>query len=162
MTSHRVFLALGSNLGDRVGNLRAAVLRMEERGLTVGARSSIWETKPLPPGQPAFLNAAIEVRTELDPLTLLTLVKAIEGELGRRPGPRWGPRPIDVDVLFFGDERIAEPGLDVPHTRLADRSFVLAPLAEITNEPLPVLGVRALDLLAELPRGGLSRTGDAL
>lgn len=162
MTSHQVFLALGSNLGDRVGNLRAAVQRMEERGLTVERRSSIWETEPVPPGQPAFLNAAIAVRTELDPLALLTLVKAIEGELGRRPGPRWGPRPIDVDMLFFGDERIAEPGLDVPHPRLAGRSFVLAPLAEITNEPLPVLGVRALDLLAELPRGGLSRTGDAL
>ncbi|MCC6381921.1 MAG: 2-amino-4-hydroxy-6-hydroxymethyldihydropteridine diphosphokinase [Dehalococcoidia bacterium] len=157
-----MFLALGSNLGDRVANLRGAVRRLEEASVAIERRSSIWETEPVPAGQPPFLNAAVRARTELDPGALLVLTKAIEQALGRRPGPRWGPRPIDVDILLFGDVRVAEPGLDVPHPRLAERAFVLAPLAEVTPAPLPVLGARALDLLARLPPGGLRRTGEPL
>lgn len=143
----RVYLALGSNLGDRLANLRAAVAAIEERGIAVTARSSVWETPPVPAGQPPFLNAAVATETGMDPLALLREIKAIEHALGRRPGPHWGPRPIDIDILFHGDERIGMPELTVPHPRLTERAFVLAPLADITRGALPCIGVSALDLL---------------
>lgn len=143
----RVYLALGSNLGDRLANLRAAVAALGECGIAVTARSSVWETPPVPAAQPPFLNAAVVAETVLDPLSLLRELKAIEHALGRRPGPHWGPRPIDLDILFYGDRRIETPELTVPHPRVAERAFVLAPLADITRGALPCLGESALDLL---------------
>lgn len=143
----RVYLALGSNLGDRLANLRAAVAYLEERAIAVTARSSVWETPPVPAGQPPFLNAAVAAETALDPPSLLREIKAIERALGRRPGPHWGPRPIDIDILFHGDERIETPELTVPHPSIAGRAFVLAPLSDITRDTLPVLGLSAIDLL---------------
>jgi 2-amino-4-hydroxy-6-hydroxymethyldihydropteridine diphosphokinase len=142
-----VYLALGSNLGDRLANLRAAVAGLEERGIAVTARSSVWETPPVPADQPSYLNAVVAAETALDPPSLLRELKAIEHALGRRPGPHWGPRPIDIDILFYGDERIETPELTVPHPRIAGRAFVLAPLADITRGALPCLGESALDLL---------------
>ncbi len=153
-----VVLALGSNLGDRLENLRAAVRLLPERGVTVTRASSVWETAPMPAGQPAFLNAALLAETALSPGDLLAALKAIEHELGRRPSRRWGPRPIDLDILFYGDEQVAIPELTVPHERIADRAFVLAPLAEVWPGDLPVLGVRAADLLERVGCEGVERT----
>lgn len=157
-----VVLALGSNLGDRAANLRAAVAQLEARGVDVQRRSSVWETPPVPADQPAFLNAAVAGETVLSARELLTVAKAIERELGRRPGRRWGPRPIDIDILFHGDGATTEVDLDVPHPRIAERAFVLVPLTEVTDGPLPVLGESAAVLLARQDATGIVRTDEAL
>ena len=154
-----VAIALGSNLGDRIGNLRAAVKELEARGVTVLRRSGTWETAPVPSDQPAYLNAAIAVETALAPLELLAVLKAIEHALGRRPERRWGPRPLDLDILLYGAERVELPGLEVPHPRILERAFVLAPLAEVWPGTLPVLGVSALDALAATGLEGARRVG---
>ena len=160
MTS--VVLALGSNLGDRAANLRSAVERLEAIGIAVTKRSSIWETPPVPADQPEFLNAAIVAETELAPLDLLRALKAIEYDLGRRHGRHWGPRPIDLDILFYGDQAIDLPDLTVPHPRIAERAFVLAPLAEVVEGALPVLGQSAQQLLREIGLQGAISTDERL
>lgn len=147
-----VYLALGSNLGDRLANLRAALGALEGAAVHVSATSSVWETDPIPPGQPPYLNAVVRAETALSPRDLLQTAKRIERELGRRPGPRWGPRVVDIDILFYGEERITTAELEVPHPRIAERAFVLAPLAEVSSGPLPVLGRSAVELLASVPR----------
>ena len=114
----QVVLALGSNLGDRLGNLRAAVARLPEEGVAVLARSGVWETPPVPADQPPYLNAAVRGETTLEPLDLLAALKRIEAAMGRRPERRWGPRPLDLDILFYGDQRIDLPTLQVPHPRI--------------------------------------------
>jgi 2-amino-4-hydroxy-6-hydroxymethyldihydropteridine diphosphokinase len=154
----RVYIALGSNLGDRLGNLRTAVASLEEAGIGVTSRSSVWETAPVPADQPAFLNAAVAADTDLSPAELLAALKAIEHALGRRPERRWGPRPIDLDILFYGEEEIDTAELTVPHRLAAGRSFVLAPLADITQGPLPVVGKSAVELLRATGDEGLTRT----
>jgi len=152
-------IALGSNLGDRIANLRAAVrLLAEDGGVRFERRSSVWETAPVPAGQPAFLNAVIAVETALGPEELLARLKGIEYELGRRPERRWGPRPIDLDILFHGVGAFESERLEVPHARLAERNFVLAPLGEVMEGELPVLGRSATALLASVGREGLTRT----
>lgn len=154
-----VVIALGSNLGDRLANLRAAVAGLKERGVTVRRCSSVWETDPVPPGQPVFLNAVVAGETDLDPLDLLSLLKTIEQEMGRTEGARWGPRPIDLDILFYDDLRMDSEALTIPHPRLGERAFVLAPLAEVVSGPLPVLGRSAADLLDTLDAAGVSLIG---
>ncbi len=153
----RIYLALGSNLGDRLANLRAAVADLNERGIAVTARSSVWETPPVPAGQPPFLNAAVAAETALDPPSLLRELKAIEHALGRRPGPHWGPRPIDLDILFYGDQHIETAELTVPHPRIAERAFVLAPLSDITRGALPAFALSAVDLLEQVGLQGSVR-----
>jgi len=155
-------IALGSNLGDRAGNLRAALRLMEERGVAVERTSSVWETAPVPEDQPAYLNAVARIETSLGPSELLATLKEIEHELGRRPGRRWGPRPIDLDILFYGDERVATEELEVPHPSIAKRAFVLAPLAEVVSNALPVLGKTAVELLKGVDQAGVERTGISL
>ena len=157
-----VYIALGSNLGDRLGNLRAAIARLDDAGIAVTRRSSVWETAPIPADQPAFLNAAVAADTTLSPTDLLAALKAIEHALGRRPERHWGPRPIDLDILLYGDERLDTPSLTIPHRLAAERSFVLAPLADVTTGPLPVLGESAVALLARTGTDGLRRTSLAL
>lgn len=154
-----VVLALGSNLGDRMENLRLAVLALNEHGVRVERVSDVWETPPIPADQPWFLNAVVVGATSLEPEALLTLAKEIEYELGRRPGRRWGPRPIDIDILFYGEERVATETLEIPHPRIGERAFVLAPLAEAWEGPLPVFGKTAADLLSGVDTGGLRRAG---
>jgi 2-amino-4-hydroxy-6-hydroxymethyldihydropteridine diphosphokinase len=144
-----VYIGLGSNLGEREATIRRALELLEAGGdIEVEAVSSLRETDPVGyEDQPPFLNGAAALRTALAPRTLLERLQALERELGRdRSGPRFGPRTIDLDLLLYGDERIDEPGLQIPHPRLAERRFVLEPLAEL-DSALEVPGrgtVRAL------------------
>jgi 2-amino-4-hydroxy-6-hydroxymethyldihydropteridine diphosphokinase len=145
----RVFVGLGSNLGDRELNLRQALERLEEVGPV--RASSFRETDPVGvTDQPKFLNAAAELATDLSPRELLERLLEIERELGRDRAieRRWGPRVIDLDLLLFGEEAIDEPGLTVPHPRLADRRFVLEPLCELNEDLALPDGTRVRDLLA--------------
>jgi len=152
-------IALGSNLGDRLANLRAAVAELEARGISVLQRSGVWETPPVPADQPPYLNAALVTETALAPLSLLAELKAIEHYLGRRPERRWGPRPIDLDILFYGDSRIDLPDLQVPHPRILERAFVLAPLSDVWPGGLPVLGIDPITALAAIGLQGARRMG---
>ncbi len=130
----RAYIGLGGNLGDRRSYLDRAIRLLErEPGIELVARSRVRETEPVGyTDQPPFLNAAVAVETELGPRELLDRLLAVERELGRdRTGPRFGPRTIDLDLLLYGDETVVEPGLVVPHPRLAERRFVLEPLAEL-------------------------------
>jgi len=128
-------VGLGANLGDREGTLRRAVARLAaEPGIEVVGVSSFRETEPVGYlDQPAFLNGACAVDTDLSPRDLLDRLLSIERALGRErgKGPRWGPRAIDLDLLLYGQETVEEPGLTVPHPRLSERSFALEPLVEL-------------------------------
>jgi 2-amino-4-hydroxy-6-hydroxymethyldihydropteridine diphosphokinase len=143
------YLGLGSNLGDREATIRRALeLLQADDEIDVTAVSSLKETDPVGyEDQPRFLNGAAALRTELSPRELLERMFAVERQLGRvRTGPRFGPRTIDLDLLLYGQISIDEPGLRVPHPRLAERRFALEPLAEL-NSDLEVPGrgtVRAL------------------
>jgi 2-amino-4-hydroxy-6-hydroxymethyldihydropteridine diphosphokinase len=143
------YIGVGANLGDREATMRAALAALDATpGVRVVAVSSFVETEPVGYlDQPRFLNAAAAVETDLDARGLLDALLAVERELGRtRDGPRYGPRTIDLDLLLFGDERLDEPGLTVPHPRLHERQFVLDPLAELDPE-LAVPGVGPLESL---------------
>lgn len=130
------YLGLGSNLGDRLANLRSAVRLLAAR-VQVVRSSRVYETEPVGPPQPRYLNAVVEVRTERDPRGLLEACRAVEDELGRVRTDRWGPRTIDVDVLTFDRLEVGEPDLVIPHPRMHERGFVLVPLLEL--EPNPML-----------------------
>lgn len=148
-----VFLALGSNLGDRAANLRLAVSSLLQKAELV-AVSSIYETKPV--GfleQPLFLNAACLIRTSMEPLEILDWLKGIESSIGPRAPLHNGPRAADIDILLYGDLVLDTPRLTIPHPRLAERAFVLVPLAEIAPDLLhPVLKMKVADLLRELKK----------
>ena len=131
------FLGLGSNLGDRLGNLQAAADALgRETGIRVVASSRVWETAPVGgPPQPDYLNAVLRVQTDLGARDLLEAAHRVEASLGRVRAERWGARTIDVDILLFGDERIDEPDLVVPHPRFEERAFVVVPLLELDPDP---------------------------
>ena len=133
MSGHvQAFLGLGSNMGDRLANVQQAVDRLARtEGIRVLRASRVYETDPVGPPQPDYLNAVVEVETMLRPRSLLEACLGVEAAMGRVRAERWGPRIVDVDVLTFGDEQIDEPGLTVPHPRLVERLFVLEPLAEL-------------------------------
>jgi 2-amino-4-hydroxy-6-hydroxymethyldihydropteridine diphosphokinase len=150
----RAFVGMGSNLGDRERQIRAALDQLaQEPGVEIVAVSELRETEPVGyVDQPRFLNGAAALETELSARELLDRLLAIERRLGRErgEGPRFGPRTIDLDLLVYGAETIDEPGLQVPHPRLAERRFALEPLAEL--EPsleIPKFG-QVRDLLAGL------------
>lgn len=131
----RAFLGVGSNLGDRWATLRAAVAAMPD----VVAVSPVYETEPVggPPGQPAYLNLVVELDTDSTPRQLLETAQWLEAVAGRVRGERWGPRPLDVDVLVVDNLVVNEPDLVVPHPRMTERRFVLAPLADLAPELVP-------------------------
>ena len=148
------YLGLGSNVGDSAGHLRAAVRLLGERGVEVEAVSSLYVTEPVGEilDQPDFLNAAVRVRTELEPEALLDLCKAVEAERGRAFDlPRHSPRPLDVDLLLLGDLELSTERLTLPHREVATRRFVLAPLLELDPELALPDGTRLASALAALP-----------
>ena|ERR1035437_9196134 len=127
----RIYLSLGSNLGDRAAHLHKA---LDELGDFVSIRqvSRIYETAPVGvTDQPDFLNLAVEADTGLKPDQLLAGLKSIERKVGRVPGRRWGPRVVDIDILLYGSEQLETPQLTLPHPQMTNRAFVLIPLAEI-------------------------------
>ncbi len=154
----RVFLGLGGNLGDPAQAMGEALRRLDADAATeVIAVSSLYRTPPWGKlDQPDFINAAAEVRTALGPRDLLDLCLAEEHRLKRERRERWGPRLIDIDILLYGDRRVSEPGLDIPHPRMTERAFVLVPLAEIASD-LTIDGVPLTHLLAAVDGAGIER-----
>lgn len=158
-----VYLALGANLGDRGAALRAAVDGLAPL-VRVTAVSPVYETDPAyRRDQPRFLNAAIRGSTELSPAVLLSALKDLESEIGRRETERWGPRAIDIDILTYGDLCLARPELSIPHSRLHERGFVLRPLADLDPDwRHPESGRSVGDLLGALPADEIPTNGRPL
>jgi 2-amino-4-hydroxy-6-hydroxymethyldihydropteridine diphosphokinase len=153
-----VFIALGSNLGNRAQNLALACEALARNEIEIAAASSVYETEPWgPKPQGPYLNQVVRGTTKLAPKVLLSRLLEIERTLGReRDGvERYGPRTIDLDILLYGGETLAEPELQIPHPRMMERAFVLVPLAEIAPD-LTVGGVAIEDALARLDRSGVA------
>ncbi len=150
------YLGLGSNVGDPAAHLRAAVELLPAHGVEVEAVSSTYVTEPVGEvlDQPDFLNAAVRVRTELEPEHLLDACKAVEAERGRSfDAPRHSPRPLDVDLLLLGDLELRTERLTLPHPEVRSRRFVLVPLLELDPELTLPDGTRLAGALAALPEG---------
>lgn len=153
----RAVVGFGSNLGDRLATLRTARQELE-RVARVQATSRVYATAPVGPPQPEYLNAAALVDYEGTPAALMGALLAIEARLGRARGERFGPRTIDLDLLWIDGLRVESPGLVVPHPRLVERAFALAPMLELVPEAIaPGSG-----LPYEVPAGDARATGDAL
>ncbi len=144
-----VYIGIGTNLGNREKNCRKALEGLEETGVRVTKRSTLYETDPWGvKDQPPFINMAVEVETALLPEDLLEKLKAIETTMGREKTYRWGPRVIDLDILFYDDLVVDTGSLRIPHPRLHERTFVLEPLSEIAPEFIhPVMGRSIKELL---------------
>ncbi len=156
-----IYLALGTNLGDRLANLRLALDALAPQ-VRVVARSHVYETPAWGyEDQPAFLNMAVKAKTDLIPSALLAHLKRLEADLGRKPNFRWGPRLIDIDILFYDDLVLDAPELNIPHARLQERAFVLVPLADLAPELVhPRLGKTIRQLLAQIDTSGIQRFGE--
>ena len=145
-------MSIGSNVGDRVSFCRRAVDALRESpAVVVRAVSSLYETSPMGgPPQRSYVNLVTELETSLSPRELLDTCKSIERRLGREASDiRWGPRVADLDILTFGDEKVNEPDLEIPHPRIAERRFVLVPLLEIDPNGADPWGARYADFLDE-------------
>jgi 2-amino-4-hydroxy-6-hydroxymethyldihydropteridine diphosphokinase len=156
------YLGLGSNVGDRRAHLRAAIELLPSHGAEVEAVSSAYETEPVGEilDQPDFLNAAVRIRTDLEPLELLDACKVIEAEGGRIfGGPRHGPRSLDVDVLLLGETELESERLTLPHPQVTSRRFVLVPLLELDPELALPDGTRLADALDRLEGERVERVG---
>ena len=158
MPEERVFIALGTNLGDRQANLRLARSSLSPE-IRIQACSSIYQTPPWGyEEQPEFLNQVLEVRTALEPLPLLDALKAFEAQMGRLKTFRYGPRLIDLDILFYGQRIIETERLTLPHPRLHERAFVLVPLHEIAPDFVhPVFDETITTLLDKVDTEGVER-----
>jgi 2-amino-4-hydroxy-6-hydroxymethyldihydropteridine diphosphokinase len=161
--AHRVYLSLGTNLGDRQANLYRAVTSLPPAVQVLG-ESSIYETPPWGmTEQPRFLNMVLCAETQLNPMELLATIKRIEQEMGRLPAPRYGPRLIDIDILFFDELVFQSPDLTIPHARLHERAFVLVPLAELAPDLRhPALGTPIRLLLGAVSKEGIIRMPDPI
>ena len=158
----RVYIGLGANVGNREANLRMA-LRGMTRMSRVEAVSALYESEPVGPEQPVYYNAVCCIETGLEPASLLRFLQGLEHEIGRRPGgPRWGPRPIDLDILLYEERVLEGEDLVIPHPRVAERAFVLVPLAGITPEMRhPVLGLTIVELAAAVDAEGVRRIAES-
>lgn len=167
MNAVAVFVGVGSNLADPRRQVTVALRELRDIAVTrVIASSSLYRSAPLagpgvPPDQPAYINAVAHLETALAVDSLLDALQAVEARHGRvRSGERWGPRTLDLDILLYGDQRIDTPRLRVPHPGLAERDFVVHPLAEIAPD-LDIPGLGPLrELLARCPQTGLERLAD--
>jgi 2-amino-4-hydroxy-6-hydroxymethyldihydropteridine diphosphokinase len=151
--SATVYVGLGSNEGDREAHLVAALSAMSRiDAVAVLSCSSLFDSAPVGPDQPRFLNAVVELECGLSPQRLLCILQQIEFDIGRRRGgPRWGPRPIDLDILLWDGQVVADPHLQVPHLELHKRRFALEPLSELApTVKHPVLGMTVKELLGKL------------
>jgi 2-amino-4-hydroxy-6-hydroxymethyldihydropteridine diphosphokinase len=159
-----VYLSLGSNVGDRAKNLRKAIAALGNAGVSVMRGSSLYETEPVDYlDQPWFLNCVVEAETELPALELLRVVRGIETQMGSKKLIAKGPRLIDIDILFYGNEIIDTPELQVPHPRMHLRRFVLEPLAEIApNAQHPVSHLSVSELLTRTPDKSAVRAAPGL
>jgi 2-amino-4-hydroxy-6-hydroxymethyldihydropteridine diphosphokinase len=145
------YLALGSNLGDRLAQMRSALELLEAEGVRVGKTSPVYQNRAIGMGDAEpFLNAVVEVRTELAAEALLDVCLAVENRLGRVRSGGWAPRTIDVDILLFGEASVATERLNLPHPRIAARDFVLQPLSDL-NPALELFGQSVRDWLQRLP-----------
>ncbi len=170
MTPHRgarVYLALGSNLGDRAQQLRAGVHALSRRGVQVVGASAVYATAYVGPGpdQPEYLNAVVEAITPLSPAALLAVVREVEVLAGRLPGTHGLPRPLDLDILFYDDLQVSSPDLVLPHPRIRERLFVLEPLHDLgALDARPELAAAraALGGRQTLRRVGTFELGEAL
>jgi 2-amino-4-hydroxy-6-hydroxymethyldihydropteridine diphosphokinase len=155
-----VYLALGSNLGDRLANLEAALAALPP-AVKVLQRSPVYETPPWGiTDQPAFLNMVVQGKTRLPPLQLLSQLKSLESRLGRLPSIRYGPRLIDIDILFYNNLVLNTPSLTIPHPHLHERAFVLVPLADLAGDLVhPVLRKPIRELLTGIETTGVKRYG---
>ena len=150
---HIAYIGIGSNLGDKVGRCERAIaeiVKADQNKLL--AKSSFFKTKPLGyVDQDWFINGVIKIETELEPLQLLRALKRIESQLGRQETIRWGPRTIDLDILFFDDKEIRTEELQIPHPLIQERQFILVPLAEIDRSLIhPVLKKSIGELLGDI------------
>ncbi|MDP6925176.1 MAG: 2-amino-4-hydroxy-6-hydroxymethyldihydropteridine diphosphokinase [Candidatus Scalindua sp.] len=149
----KVYAGLGSNLGNKRENIVSAIDRIDAyKGICVKERSGLYNTTPVGgPPQPDYVNCVIGLETEIEPQILLKEFKEIEIELGRKPGVRWGPRVVDLDILLYGDRIVNDYNLKIPHERMHERAFVLEPLCEISpGIKHPVSGISISELLEKL------------
>lgn len=155
--SERVFIALGGNLGDPEKTMAEALANFTRSGESkIVSVSSLYSTPPWgKTNQPDFLNAVAEIRTTLEPRELLTLCLSIEKSFLRERRERWGPRTIDLDIIAYGDRRISEPGLEIPHPQLEKRAFVLVPLSEIADD-FKIRGARVKELAMAVDNAGIN------
>ncbi len=156
--AHTIYIALGTNLGERLNNLRLAIQTLQPEVIVL-AESHIYETPPWGvEEQPPFLNMVIKAETDLEPEALLEHLKQIEAKSGREKSIRWGPRLIDLDILFYDDLILNTPPLVIPHPRLYERAFVLVPLVDVApNLEHPVLKKNMFELLAQVDIAGIQQ-----
>ncbi len=155
--SHRALIGLGTNLGRRLGNIRSAVAALNQTpGMKLTKLSPLYETEPVGlAGQPKFLNAVALIETSLGPEALLACLQGIEAGMGRKRGAKWGPRNIDLDILYYDQLVLHLPGLDIPHPEAARRAFVLVPVLDLCPEMAdPSSGRPLKEILAGLDRRG--------
>ena len=155
----KIFLSIGSNVGDRKDNLGKGRKNLERKKIKIVKVSSLYLTPPWgKTNQREFINQVIEGETTLSPRELLSSIKSIEREMGRKDLEKWGPRLIDIDILFYGDKIIEEEDLIIPHPLIPQRAFILVPLNEIASEFMhPVKKEKIKDLLLRVDRKGIRR-----
>ena len=152
---HKVFLGIGTNLGDKTKNIKDAYERIKAKGIKIIRKSPVYETKPYGPirEQSNFLNSVVEVETGDSPDGLLSKIIEIENEMGRTRDLRWGPRIIDIDILFYDDLVIKQENLKIPHLDIENRFFALRPLSDIAPDLIhPVFKRSAQEMLREFQR----------
>ena len=160
--SQTAYIGLGSNVGDRLGYLRNAVIELNgSRDVRFVASSAVYQTEPVGPPQPDFFNAVIEVETSLGPHELLALCQEIERRVGRVFRGRWQQREVDLDILLLGDERVDGRELTIPHPLMEDRGFVLVPMSDLVPHLVLPSGKPLMQRLEEVGRAGVAHVHPA-